>query len=302
MRSWSDRPFSEGVALDQLAGQAAKLRNDGGQSRLVYEIAGNPGWLAKLYKIPLSADEAENLQAIIELPRQMNSTDLAYINRCTAWPVARILQGGCTVGVIMAKAPDRFQTTFNLRQARRDHSRNLAIDWLIGPEERLRRHGIKIPTRQIRLRATWEFLALGDLLHRYGTVYGDWSYSNALWAQGDGEIFFLDMDSVRLRHRHWIESPEWEDPLFPSGQRPYIDCYNDRYKLAVMAVRCITAERRDPKQAFEHLPTDIRTGKFGTALAGALGAASAELRPPAAELLAALSEIRNSAYKIEEEQ
>ena len=288
MKSWSDRPFVGEVPKGQVAWQGQSLGTDGGEARIVYEIADHPGWVAKLYKRSVLSLEAESLRKLIELPGSMSGSDRARVDSCVAWPTARILEEGVTVGVVMAKAPEHFFVEFRLRGNRVGKSQVLPIDWLIGDEVRIARHDIKIPSSDLRQRIAAEFLAVGDLLERHNVVYGDWSYRNSLWSPDGGQVFLLDMDSCRLNRRPWMESPEWEDPLYTFSTRKPLDCYSDRYKLAVLAVRCISGVRGDPIQAFGRLPARLQSSDFGTALRTALTAPSAQQRPTAGEMLTAL--------------
>jgi hypothetical protein len=288
MKSWSDRPFAGEVPRDQVARQGRSLGMNGGEAHVVYEIANHPGWVAKLYKQSMLSLEADSLRKLIELPGSMSDNDLARVDTCTAWPTARIVENDETVGVVMAKAPDHFFVQFRLRGGRVGAAEVLPIDWLIGDEANLARQDIRIPGADLRQRIAGEFLAVGELFERYNLIYGDWSYRNSLWSPGDGQIFLLDMDSSRLSRRRWVESPEWEDPLNPVSTRKPLDCYNDRYKLAVLAVRCITGERGDPIEALHRLPARLRSSEFEATLCTALTASSAQQRPTAGELLKAL--------------
>lgn len=276
MRTWSDRPFPGAVRLAQVVAQQKVLGKDGGESRVVYEIAGYPGWVAKLYKEPLRAADASDLTDIIDLPAGMGPGDLAHVNLCTAWPTARIVEdhGDATVGVMMAMAPGRFLADFRLRGDRVSKDQPLTIDWLIGNDQKLVQHGIGRPTADLRRHIASEFLALGDLLDRHLVVYGDWSYRNCLWDPVNGEVFLLDMDSCRLHQRAWVESMEWEDPQSPVATRAPLSRYNDRYKLALLAARCITGERGNPQRALDALPPELRLGAFGSAVALTLTAAA----------------------------
>ena len=288
MRTWSERPFVEVVDIREVAAQGRVLGVNGGESKIVYEPAGYPGWAVKLYKSSLTADDAHGLAAIIQLPGNLAAADLDHVNRQTAWPVARVTEFDHTVGVMMAKAPDDFLVDLKLRGDRVDRSKLLIIDWLIGKAEKLVYQNIPVPSLGDRCQILQELLALGDLLERHNVVYGDWSYQNSLWGAGDKQIFLLDMDSCRLGQRQWIESMGWEDPLFPSSTRMPVNCYSDRYKLAVLAIRCITADRGDPRQAFESLPPRFKGSDFGSLVKKSLTAASAADRPTADQLLRAL--------------
>jgi hypothetical protein len=294
MKSWSDRPFVGEVPKDEVARQGRSLGMNGGEAHVVYEIADHPGWVAKLYKQSMLSWEADSLRKLIELPGSMRGNDLARLDSSTAWPTARIVENDATVGVVMAKAPDRFFVEFRLRGGRVGAAEVLPIDWLIGDEANLARQDIRIPDADLRQRIAEEFLTVGDLFERHNIIYGDWSYRNSLWSPCDGQVFLLDMDSGRLSRRQWVESPEWVDPLYPVSTRKPLDCYSDRYKLAVLAVRCITGERGDPIKALGRLPARLRSSGFGAALDAALTTSSAQHRPTAGELLTSLRSVRTA--------
>jgi hypothetical protein len=289
MRSWSDRPFAGEVSRHLVARQGRSLGTEGGEAKVVYEIADHPGWVAKLYKRPMLRLDADNLATLIELPGSLDVSDLALVDSITAWPTARIVEDSATVGVVMALAPSHFFVEFRLRGNRTCESRVLPIDWLVGDGAKLARQGIETPDAGSRWRIAREFLVVGDLLERRNVVYGDWSYRNSLWSPARAQVFLLDMDSCRLGRRLWMESPEWEDPLYPVHSCKPLDCYNDRYKLAVLTIRCLTGIRGDPVQAFGRLPGELQSARFGTIVHRALTAGSAEQRPTAGELLTALS-------------
>jgi hypothetical protein len=263
------------------------LSQDDGESLQVYEIAGHSGWLAKIYKKPLAAAEAHTLKQVIHLPRGMTQRSRDLVNGCVAWPVATINSRTQTVGVVMAKAPLRFSARLRKLSGGFGDARPLEIDWLAMPSESASKRGIKPPDAAVRTKAMLQMLQVGAVFDGDNLVYGDWSYKNAFWEQGDGSVFVIDMDSCGIDTREWIASPEWEDPLFPDSTKPRLTPLSDRYKLAVFVVRCLTGERKDPLAAHRSLVESEGVNPFTVALWRVLTAKTAEERPDPLRLLAA---------------
>jgi hypothetical protein len=209
------------------------------------------------------------------------------VDASLAWPVATVVKGLETIGVVMAKAPDRFSARRRDIRGAYGQPQPLVIDLLVMPGKLCEKRGIKAPDIAVRSKAMLDFLRIGALFDDYDIVYADWSYKNAFWEQGFGSIFVIDMDTCGIGTRRWIESPEWDDPLFPESVKPPLNSLSDRYKLAVLAVRCLTGERRDPIRAHQRLVQLVGTNDFTDALHQALTAKTPEARPNPYHLLAA---------------
>ncbi|WP_169314341.1 hypothetical protein [Streptomyces piniterrae] len=286
VNTWTGWTSGTVVRLPEVP-EGATLAEAKGESRKVYEIDGRPGWLAKLYRQPLTAPEEDRLEALIALPSGMPETDVALLDRQTAWPVARIVDAGRTVGVVMARAPGKFFATIRKRfSGDSSGPEPLPLDWLIATNESIAKRGLRAPDAATRTRAGWELLRIGALFERHHVVYADWSYSNAFWDQDTGEVFVIDMDTCGIHRREWIESPGGEDPLFQDNSRP-LTAYSDRYKVALLAVRCLTGHRDDPHAAYGRLDPSVRESGFGTELHRMLTATDPTDRPGLGELLTA---------------
>ena len=292
MKTWTDWRSIPVVPLSAVP-EGRVLAEGRGESTKVYEIAGHPDWLAKLYRQPLTRREELRLDSLIAMPANMSMTDVERVDRTTGWPVARITESGRTMGVVMAKAPVRFHASLKGVTGTPQPAAPLEIDWLVSHPEKIDRRGLGRPDMGVRTRALWEILDVGALFERHGLVYADWSYSNAFWALGTGEVFVIDMDTCGLGSRPWIESPGCEDPLFQDRSRP-LTTYSDRYKVAVLALRCLTAERDDPLDAFRGLPAGLRTSGFGRLMKRMLIATEPTARPTIGELLEALEQLIGS--------
>ncbi|MYS21130.1 hypothetical protein GA0115240_12612 [Streptomyces sp. DvalAA-14] len=280
-------PFRPKVSLSDVpAGRV--LSTDDGESRQVYEIAGHPGWLAKLYKAPVPGTAPSALENLIRLPASMTPADRTLIGASVSWPVARIVDGGTVQGIVMAKAPNRFSARLrNIKGELQDFA-PLPLDWLVATDAKCVKRGIRPADRAVREQAVRSLLGIGDLFARHDIVYGDWSYSNVFWEQGTGAVFVIDMDTCGIGTRKWIQSNGWEDPLFSEARKPALTVLSDRYKLAVLTVRCLTGERGDPMAAHRALVNETGSTPLSAALFLTLNARVAEQRCTPEELLAAL--------------
>ncbi|MFQ3558678.1 hypothetical protein QZN11_18005 [Streptomyces gramineus] len=286
MRTWSDNPFPDDIPLSSV-----KLAGDnlgaGGQAHTVERLADHPGWVAKLYKSPMGPQEAVTLGRLVKLPRSMTEADRGALDRGAAWPVSRITDGSRTVGVVMAEAPARFYVPFNLRGGRRSGPRELQLDHLVKDSAYLEDIGVQPPTRQRRLEIACRFLELGAVLERHDVVYGDWSYRNALWDQDSDSVYLLDIDSCGIGTRPWIASPDWSDPAFPEGTPLTVP--TDRYRMALLTLRCITGARGEPLESLSRLERDwSASDTFPELLRQALDRGDLRQRPGTATLLKAL--------------
>ncbi|MBB5998168.1 phosphotransferase [Streptomonospora salina] len=220
----------------------------------------------------------------------MDESDREIVDASIAWPVSRIEDAGHTVGVVTAKAPEHFYADFAQKgregEPRRTSRHELRIDHLAQSDDWLERKGVARPTAASRSRIAQSFLEIGAMLARHGVVYGDWSYSNAMWDGEQGRVYLIDMDSCGLGDRAWIESPGWEDRLFPHPKR--LTRAADDYRLTLLALRALTGER-DASQALEALPTALRRGEFGRQARAMLDADTDAARPGIGAVSAALA-------------
>jgi hypothetical protein len=287
MRTWSDSPFSRIVDLADVQDRGEVIAEYNGESRIIYEIEGHPGWLAKLYIHSISAERARELEDLIALPARMNDSDRELIDSSVAWPVAQIVDGDSTVGVIIAKASDEFFASIKTVPGRVKRMR-LEFDHLAMQEEEYSRRGLDSPSPRERLKIVRQIVAVGDLLERYGIVFGDWSYSNEFWAEKSHQVFVIDVDPCGFTNRPWVESNRLGDPLVPRGN--CITTYTDRYKLAVLTVRGLTGERSNEAAAVGRLPQEVRNSALQQVLTRILTAPTLQERPEVGSLLRAIDD------------
>ncbi|MFI0370803.1 hypothetical protein ACH35V_23280 [Actinomadura sp. 1N219] len=283
MRAWSDRPFAPVTQLADVAAEGAAIAGENGQSTAVYETAAHPGWLVKRYKPGFPDEPPEVLDRLIGLPAAMTPAELAVVDAATCWPVSRVVSGGATVGVVLAKAPAEFFTDVRTPFGPPE-SVPLSLDQLVQTDpEFYTARGLAVPGRRERLRVARNLLRLGALLERRDVVYGDWSYANLFWERDAGRVFLIDMDSCGLSSRPWVECNSWNDPAVPQGER--LTVRTDRYKVAVAVLRALTGVRgEDPHPALDALETRLRNAPFGDALRCSLDDPP-DLRPSSGELL-----------------
>jgi hypothetical protein len=275
------------VNIAEVQDRGTIIAEHSGESRIIYEIIGRPRWLVKLYIYRLSAERARELEDLIVLPARMNDTDRALIDSTVAWPVAQVVDNGSTVGVIIAKASDQFFASITTLPGRVRRI-PLEFDHLAMPEEDYAHRGLDPPSPGDRLRMVRKIVAVGELLERYGIVFGDWSYSNEFWAEKSHEVFVIDVDPCGFTKRPWVESNRLADPLVPDGD--CITTYTDRYKLAVLTVRGLTGVRSNEAAAVRRLPASVHGSALQQVLTKTLTATTLQDRPVVRRLLEALDD------------
>jgi hypothetical protein len=284
MKTWSGSPFEAVTKLAEVKARGAVISAENGESVLIYESAEQPGWLVKLYKPGFPREPVDVLDRLIAVPAGLPAADLALVDSSICWPVTRVVDGTRTVGVVLAKAPAEFSVPMRMISGAAQ-PRLLDVDQLVQTDpEFFGRRGWEPPTTAERLAVARNLAAVGALLERYGVVYGDWSYANAFWARGSGRVFVIDMDSCGIGDRPWAESKSWDDPKAAPGVR--LTTYTDRYKLAVLILRCLSGTRGlDFAAAHAALPARLRSSPLGETLSTALTAADPARRPTMAHLL-----------------
>ena len=150
----------------------------------------------------------------------------------TSSPAARVIDAqGNLVGCLIPEAGKKFRSdTGKLRE----------IDTLAQTDARLAAQGLPI-SRDQRISVCRGIAAVAAALERYGLVYSDWNYANALWCPDDGSAFIIDVDGCRAEKMPNICQSGWEDPLTSTGTPA--DMYTDRFRVALLVARCLTGER-----------------------------------------------------------
>ena len=193
----------------------------------------------------------------------------------------------------MPLAPAKFEAEFHLTRGR-TQQRMLNIDWLAQPDTVLRARGITPPSLAQRLTVCVSLAGTAAFFERHGIVYLDWSFTNAFWSLQDHSAYVIDIDSCSFGPRRMIESHGWGDPLHPMGSTEGQPV--DRYRVALLIARCITAERTDT-DAVAAVTKLSRLVSIHPALqrvqvlvARAIQASRAADRPPLVSLLTAVQD------------
>lgn len=250
----------------------------------VFALPDHPGYVYKRYLTSETPNGAA-LSALMTLRARMAPADRSLVDDTCAWPLARVMDGRQLVGFVMPAADRRFSHTVRTGPAAgrtilaelqhivfRDRSQNLDLDV---PRDRV-----------VLLQLCLRWAEVIDVLHRHDVVVGDVSPRNLLWSVAGGpSVFFLDCDGFRCRGTASVlrpkQTPDWNDPALGAGQSPTIE--SDRYKLALVVIRCLAADpRRRPERP---APSDLEPA-LADLVARAAG--SPDERPTAAEWVDAL--------------
>ncbi|MBS2550180.1 hypothetical protein KGQ19_25255 [Catenulispora sp. NL8] len=234
-------PLPGVVTLADIGALGPAISENTGQSIAIQPLSGRPGFLAKIYRQPRPAQDGDRLDALIAAPETLNPADRAIVRAASSWPVARITRpGNAVVGCVIPAAPDRFKTAVTVAGV--SAAQHVEVDWLAKPDEDLRQVGIAAPGPAGRVAVCRNLAELAEVLEKLGLVYSDWSYSNAFWSPADHSVFVIDIDGCQLGKMPNVHQPSWADPLTPAGGDA--DRYTDRFRVALLVSRCLTAKRR----------------------------------------------------------
>lgn len=251
MSTWSTSPFPRALRLEQLGPLGKDVSQNDGESRRVSHLLDHPGWLLKEYNAPLGGNDAERLQRLVRLPAEMGIADLDLVDRSSAWPTAQVTdEAGTTVGTLLPLAPSGFSSMTRVGPTR-TQLRQLEIDLLALTSDEQRSRDLQPQSLQDRLAVCTSITAVASLFERFDLVYLDWSYSNVLWSNVSHVGYVIDVDGTSFGPRLQIESPNWADPLVPRGTLAGMEV--DRYRVALLAARCLTGCRGTIEETTDHL-------------------------------------------------
>jgi hypothetical protein len=258
---------------------------DGGQGA-VYEIVGAPQNVMKRYHNP--DDRQFDANALRRMVSERDS--ITYQGRAVddfaAWPKATVMDGHKPIGFVMQRVVEAFTIEIAGRTRLADMS-------YLAAEPRPMWGPIVLPDFNAKLQILRELAGVVSALHARGTVLGDISFANVLWAGGGrNSVMLLDCDGMQFEGQPSVlpqaDTIDWDDPLAPPGGQPTLD--QDRYKLALAVLRVLSRQLDARPATHGH---DLTT--FGqinpqlnvlmTRAAGPVGT-----RPSAAEWQAALSD------------
>lgn len=206
---------------------------DGGQGE-VYDVGGPGRLLYKSYREPHKVAGGE-LADLVALRQQLGPADRDRLDKETAWPLCRVVEGGRVTGFLMRRAPD----TMTWRTSRGD-ARLIELSYLLHPPKAAWQ-AVPQPTPAERYALVLAVVELFGWLHSLGLVVGDVSQANVLWTVRPGPaVHLLDCDGVRLAGRPPVldqaDTPDWHDPLAAPG---VVTVDSDRYKAALVVGRVL---------------------------------------------------------------
>lgn len=279
------------VSLAELGNLGDNLGRNNGESRRVCLVSKFPGWIYKEYRAQLSSDDVQRLDRLIGLPPWMAQPDRDLAGSHASWPASRVVDGQHSVGVLLPLAPDSYKVDLEVRPGRTVR-KMLEVDLLAQSEEQQVKRKLPAQALGARISVCASIARVGALLERQGLVYLDWSYANVFWCWRDHSAYVIDMDGCSFGCRPQIETPNWADPLVPRGREAGNE--SDRYRLALLIGRCLTAERGAPLETRSALK-DLRMHSESVERAidvviRALSATIAAERPPIAAISAALDD------------
>lgn len=282
----SGKVFTAVTQRADIAALKPPISKDNGESVLVAPLADDPTTLFKQFR-PGACTLADDLRLdrLIALPRRLSDEDRRLLASASCWPISRVMEGGHTIGVLLPRAPSKFEAPLRSATGMSD-PKLMAIDWLAKTAEQQAVRGLPPTGFEQRLRVCRDIVGVAAILEREGVVYGDWSYANAFWSPSDFSGYLIDVDSCYFGPRPWVESPNWTDPLTPQGRD--VDSATDRYRLALLVARCLTGERDNVSIALKQVR--MQSAQLGQVLSGVVCAASRGARPSAEAMLNALSE------------
>ncbi len=217
------------------------LSKDDGESLEVVPLHRDPGVLFKRYRPELCGpDDSDRLDRLILLPQRISPQDAARLLESSCWPMSRVVHLGTTVGVLIPRAPRKFGAALTSLTGV-GKVKPLAIDWLAMSSGQQTSRGLPGTTFAQRLQVCQDIASVAAVLEREAIVYADWSYANALWSPTEFRGYLIDVDGCAFGRRPWVKTLNWEDPLTPESVP--VDNYTDRFRLALLVMRCVTGER-----------------------------------------------------------
>ncbi|MFI6421242.1 hypothetical protein ACIBG6_28015 [Streptomyces sp. NPDC050842] len=226
----------DGADVEQSLLTLVRKLATGGQGE-VHEVGGPGELLFKRYLEPQKVDGAA-LAALVTLRQGLAPAEVQRLDRETAWPLCRVLDGGRVVGFLMRRAPD----AMSWRTGKGD-TRLIELSYLLRPPKAAWQ-AVPQPAPAERYALVVALVELFGWLHTLGLVVGDLSQANVLWSLDPGPaVHLLDCDGVRITGRPPVlaqaDTPDWLDPKAPPG---VVSIDSDRYKAALMIGRVLAQD------------------------------------------------------------
>lgn len=209
---------------------------DGGQGE-VYDVRGPDRLLYKSYREAHKVEGGE-LAALVALRQGLDPDDRDRLDRETAWPLCRVVDGGRVTGFLMHRAPDSMTW-----RTSRGETRLTELSYLLRAPKAAWQ-AVAQPSPDERYALLVAVVELFRWLHTLGLVIGDVSQANVLWTvRPEPAVYLLDCDGARIAGRPPVleqaDTPDWHDPQAPPGSAT-VD--SDRYKAALVVGRVLSQD------------------------------------------------------------
>lgn len=277
------------VDITSLGPLGDPIGGDNGESEGVYPLVRKPAQLFKKYKPHCDTlEDANRLDWLIERATLASTADRDMLKTKCCWPLERVTDGVRPAhGVLVPKAPNKFQTTILLK-GNDTKKIQLEVDWLASAPEKCERRQIPVPTFEERLLICTDIVEVADFLDRHNVVYGDWSYANAFWSPEDHSGYVIDIDGCGYQKRKSVATQNWADPKLGVGMQA--DGLTDRYGVALLLSRCLTGIRdiEPALTSLQQLAGQHGATELATLVTAGITAHVREERPQVGTLLTAL--------------
>ena len=197
------------------------------------------------------AQQAGSAADSVAFREQLSSAERAALDNWTVWPRALVTSSsGSACGLLMPLIPPEFffqapdQSGHLVRKPRE-------MSWLVSSAEQRTAAQVDFGdiSRTDRLVMLAQLAYIIGWLHKRGWVFGDLSFSNAVFALNPPRILLLDCDgaaALAKRSRKQSSTPFWDPPECPIEEPPggrkqdRQDDVTDVYKLGLAVLRCLT--------------------------------------------------------------
>ena len=181
-------------------------------------------------------EQAASARRVVEFRESLSPDDREELDEYSMWPLALVEDGGKTRGLLMPLIPAGFFFKVQGKNKPRD------LSWLITTKDG--RDAAEADLRDVdrpeRLIMLAQLVYMIGRLHKFGWVFGDISFKNAVFALDPPRVKLLDCDGAAPlsdRKREQFSTPFWEPPECPPALQ---DNRSDTYKLALAVMRCLT--------------------------------------------------------------
>jgi hypothetical protein len=214
-----------------------------------YHLPGDPADLAYKEFTQEQAQQAHASGAAVAFRAGLSSAERADLDSYAAWPRALVEHGGVVVGLLMPLIPaDFFCELIDGSTGRRGRAPR-EMQWLIASQAQCDAAEIDLPSvdKTQRLTLLAQLVYVVGRLHKRGWVFGDLSFTNAVFAVNPPRMMLIDCDgaaSVSDPRRQQAHTPQWKPPECEKipGQVHFDrqDTVTDAYKLGLAILRCLS--------------------------------------------------------------